>query len=225
MKNDLTDFKEEIFEIKDIGGLYKDKQKSTTIFLKDIMKIVNQDNQKFSSIRDIEKIKNLKINFDDSIYIPNSEFYNAYSNSSFLLRNIISNLIKKRLLVYNENEILPLTLNNSYIDILEDISQIKSEKQRIVSWLLSTGLSIPLSKYGVKLKIPVFAERDNVWLLSDDFSNENIPIQLSRLRDALACLERIQSFPADALKKLKNSFFKKYDSKYCQILISNLISA
>lgn len=141
------------------------------------------------------------------------------------MENIISNLIRKRLLVYNENEILPLTLNNSYIDILIDLSQTMSEKQRIASLLLSTGLSIPLSKYWVKLRISVFAERDNAWLLSDNFSNENIPFQLSRLRDALACLERIQSFPADALKKLKNSFCEKYDSKYSQILISNLISA
>ena len=64
-------------------------------------------------------------------------------------------------------------------------------------------------------------------MLSDDFSSENIQIQLSRLRDSLASLKRIQSFPADALKILKNSFYKKYDdnNKYCQILISNLISA
>ena len=37
---------------------------------------------------------------------------------------------------------------------------------------------------------------------------------------------RILSFPADALRKLKNSFFEKIgEKKYCQILISNLISS
>ena len=119
---------------------------------------------------------------------------------------------------------MPLTIFNSYIDILVDISQTMSEEQRIASLLLSSGLSITLSKYGVKIRMSVFGERDNVWLLSEDFSSDII-IQLSRLRDALACLKRIQSFPADALKKLKNSFFKKYDNKYCQVLISSLISA
>ena len=121
---------------------------------------------------------------------------------------------------------LPYSLLNSYMDILIDISQTISEEQKIASLLITTGLSISFSKYGVKIRISVFGERDNVWLLSDDFSSENIQIQLSRLRDSLACLKRIQSFPADALKILKNSFYKKYDNKkYCQILISSLISA
>ena len=63
LKNDLTDFKEEIFEVKDIRKLYQDKNISTTIILKNIMKIVNQENQKFSLIRNINDIKDLKINF------------------------------------------------------------------------------------------------------------------------------------------------------------------
>jgi hypothetical protein len=60
LKNDLTDLKEEAFDIKNIRKIYEDKNISTTIILKDIMKIVNQDNQKFSLIREIDKIKNLK---------------------------------------------------------------------------------------------------------------------------------------------------------------------
>jgi hypothetical protein len=60
LKNDLTDFKEEAFDIKNIRKIYEDKNISTTIILKDNMKIVNQDNQKFSLIREIDKIKNLK---------------------------------------------------------------------------------------------------------------------------------------------------------------------
>ena len=227
LKNDLTDFKEEVFEIKDIRKLYedKDKNKLATTFLKDIMKIVVQENQKFSVIRDIDKIKNLMKNFDNSINQYNSEFFFPYINSSSILQNIISNLVRKRILIYNENEILPQTLVNSYLDILVDISLTMSEDQRIASLLLCTGLAKSFSNYGVKIRISVFGERDNVWLLSDDFSSENISIQLSRLRDAFACLTRIQSFPADALKKLKNSFCQQYDNKYCQILISNLISA
>ena len=194
------------------------------------MKIVNQKNQKYSLIRDINSIERLiTINFDKSINILNNDnYYNIYSKNSSLLQNIISNIIRKKILLYNEKEILPKTLLNGYIDILVDISQMMSEEQRIASLLLCTGLSIPLSKYGVKIRISVFGERDNVWLLSEDFSFENIEIQLFRLRDALSCLKRIQSFPADALKKLKNSFFEIHDKnyhKYCQILVSSLISA
>ena len=131
-----------------------------------------------------------------------------------------------KILIYNEEEILPKTLVNSFLDILVDISYMMSEEQRIAALLLCTGLSIPFSHYGVKIRISVFGERDNVWLLSKEFSSENIPQQLFRLRDALACEKRIQSFPADALRKLKHSFLlKNYDCKYSQILISNLISS
>lgn len=70
----------------------------------------------------------------------------------------------------------------------------------MASLLLCTGLSILLSIYGVKIRILIFEERDNVWILTSDFSSENIQTQLFKLRDALTCLKRIQSFPADALK-------------------------
>ena len=48
------------------------------------------------------------------------------------------------------------------------------------------------------------------------------------LISVLSFKKRIVSFPADALKKLKNSFYEKKErniNKYCQILISNLISS
>ena len=133
MKNDLTDFKEEAFNIKTIRKLYEDKNISTTIILKDIIKIVNQENQKFSLIRDLDKIRDIKIEFDDSTDIINSDFYNIFSYSSSLLQNIISNIIRTKISVDNENEILPKTLINSYIDLLVDISQTMSEEQRVAS--------------------------------------------------------------------------------------------
>ena len=91
------------------------------------------------------------------------------------------------------------------IDILIDISASMSEDQRIASLLLCTGIALAFSKYGTKIRISVFAERDNVWILTEDFSFNDIEIQLSRLRDALSLKKRFYSFPADALKKLKNS--------------------
>ena len=230
LKYDFTDYKQdskqEFFDIKDIRKLYEDKNITTTIILKDIIKILKEKNQKYSLIRDISEIKDLIIEYDNFKNISNSDFCNIYSEGSCLLQNIISNLIRMKILIYNEKEILPKTLVNSFLDILVDISQMMSEKQRIVALLLCTGLSIPFSRYGVKIRISVFGERDSVWLLSKEFSSENITQQLFRLRDALACLKRIQSFPADALRKLKHSFLlKNYDCKYSQILISNLISA
>ena len=230
LKYDFTDYKQdskqEFFDIKDIRKLYEDKNITTTIILKDIIKILKEKNQKYSLIRDISEIKDSIIEYDNFKNISNSYFCNIYSEGSCLLQNIISNLIRMKILIYNEKEILPKTLVNSFLDILVDISQMMSEKQRIVALLLCIGLSIPFSRYGVKIRISVFGERDSVWLLSKEFSSENITQQLFGLRDALACLKRIQSFPADALRKLKHSFLlKNYDCKYSQILISNLISS
>ena len=227
LKNDLTEFEEELFESKDIRKLFGDLNNiSATKFLKDIMKIVTKENQKYSIIKEINHIKAPMQKFDDSNNIFNSEFYISYTNFSSRLQNIISNLIRQKILIYNEKEILPKTLKNSYLDIIIDISATMSEDQRIASLLLTFGLSLSFSKYGVKIRISVFAERDNIWVLTENFSLENIPLQLSRLRDALSMKSRILSFPADALRKLKNSFFEKIgEKKYCQILISNLISS
>ena len=101
LKNKLTEFKSERFEIKDIKKLYNDRNISTTIILKDIIKIINQKNQKYSIIRDIDKINNLIINFDDSMNVSNTDSFFIYSNSSSLLQNIVSNLVREKILVYN----------------------------------------------------------------------------------------------------------------------------
>ena len=226
LKNKLTDFHEEIFQIEDISKLFENiKNITATKFLRDIMKIISNKNQKYSIIRDINQIQDLIKGFDNTIEQYNSEFYKCYSNNSSKLQNIISNLIRQKILNYDENEILPYTLQNSYLDILIDISATMSEDQRIASLLLCTGLSLSLSTYGIKIRISVFSERNNVWVLTNEFSSENLKHQLSRLRDALSFRKRLLSFPADALKKLKNSFYEKYEHKYCQILISNCISS
>ena len=227
LKNDLTDFQEEVFEIKDIRKLFGDfKNISATKFLRDIMNIIKND-KNYAIIRDVNKINEPKKKFNilDDIYFNNTEFYTYYSKSSLRLQSIISNIIRQRILTFNEKEILPQTINNSYLDILIDISATMSEDQRIASLLITTGLSLAFVKYGVKIRISVFAERDNVWALTDDFSLDNINQQLLRLRDALSFKARLISFPADALKKIKNEFDVKYNNKYCQILISNLISS
>ena len=97
--------------------------------------------------------------------------------------------------------------------------------QNEFAFLLST---FNLTVFRRMARISVFAERGNIWTLTEDFSSENLKIieQLLSLRDSLSIKARLFSFPADALKKLKNSFDNKYtDYNYCQVLISNLISA
>ena len=103
-----------------------------------------------------------------------------------------------------------------------------SEEQKISSLIICYGLCYSFSIYGIKIRISVFGERDNVWELSQNFSNEKIEIytQLSKFKDALCYSKRIQFFSADASIALKKSFdFKNLkSSSYCQILISSLIS-
>ena len=95
-----------------------------------------------------------------------------------------------------------------------------TEDQRIAVLIIVTGLAIPLSKYECMIRISAYAERDCVWALSKDFSKENIVEQLSRLRDILSKIKRLESFPDCALKKLKEYFEQKsYQGNYLQYLL------
>ena len=198
---------------------------SATKILEHYLNIIKSENQKYSLIRDVKNIKDIIIPFNDSLekekYKPNSSFI----STSFRLQNICSNLIREKILNYDENNINIKTLEKSYIDFAIDVNQIMTEDQRIAVLIIVTGLVIPLSKYGCRIRISCFAERNCIWALSKEFSKENIVEQLSRLRDILSKIKRFESFPADALKKLKESFTNKsYQGKYLQILLSNLIS-
>ncbi len=137
------------------------------------------------------------------------------------------------MIIYSDSgEILPYSLDNSFIDISVDISSMMSKEHKITALIICIGLCISFTKYGTKIRLSVFGERNNVWLLSRDFTDdtddyhykgENIFYQLSRLRDALSCSERIQSFPADALIYLKYNFenYKKNKKlKECKLLPS-----
>ena len=87
-----------------------------------------------------------------------------------------------------------------------------TEDQRIAVLIIVTAT---LNKYGCRIRISAFAERNCIWALSKDFSKENIVEQLSRLRDILSKIKRLESFSADALKKLKESFEQKsYQRNY-----------
>ena len=198
---------------------------SPTKILEHYLNIIKSENQKYSLIREVDNIKDIIIPFNDSIekekYKPNIPFI----STSIRLQNTISNLIREKILTYDENNINIKTLEKSYIDFVIDVNQIMNEDQRIAALIIITGLAIPLSKYGCRIRISAFAERNCIWALSKDFSKENIVEQLSRLRDILSKINRLESFPADALKKLKESFEKKYyQGNYLQILLSNLIS-
>ncbi len=210
---------------------FEETKNTPTAMLEYILNIVEKDKinkkeEKFGIIRNNNEIEDLITEID--IELKKSKSNEDYFNSSLLLQNLISNSIRKEILIYENNEILPKSLNNCYIDILVDISQMMIDEQKIAALIISTGLCISFSFYGIKIRISVFGERKNVWELSKNFSDDNKDIytQLSKLRDALSCSKRIQSFPADALKALKKSFDSKnfVNCGYSQILISSLIS-
>ena len=68
----------------------------------------------------------------------------------YLLKNLILNAIIKEIQIYNENEVSPKSLNNYYIDVLLDISQMMIDDQKIASLIINTGLSISFSIYRIK---------------------------------------------------------------------------
>ena len=98
------------------------------------------------------------------------------------------------------------------------------------SLLICISLLKTLLKFGVKIRISVFGEREKVWILSEFIEIDNeIDFILLRLRNVFLSEKRFISFPADALFQIKENYLKNYfkenqNKKYIQILISNLIS-
>eukprot|EP00833_Pecoramyces_ruminatium_P015996 jgi/Orpsp1_1/1190028/evm.model.d7180000076217.2 len=156
-------------------------------------------------------------------------YYDECSQASSYIQSSISNLIKSNVTFIENSKLLPNSILDSYVDISVDITHM-SQIQRITALVIATGLSIPLSYYGVNIRISVFGERNGIWLLSDNFTT-NIEVQLARLRDALSSKKRFMSFPGDALYSLKNNWNEIHNNKqtkcttnYTSVLISSLIS-
>ena len=209
-----------------VDEIRKEQEKSPSIswLFERYMKIINKKGQKFSIINN--EIKDVLIPFDEKNTKENNDFIKIYDSASLSFQNLISNMIREKIISFDHNNLLVQTLEKSYIDITIEITETMTLEQRRFALILVAGLTIPFSKYGCNIRISVFAEKECCWVLSDEFSNKNIELQLSRLRDVFSSVNRIQSFPADALKMLKQSFERKtYNGKYIQILISNLISA
>ena len=209
-----------------IDEIRKEQEKSPSVswLFERYMKIINKKGQKFSIINN--EVKDVLIPFDEKNTKENNEFIKIYDSASLSFQNLISNMIREKIISFDENNLLVQTLEKSYIDITIEITETMTLEQRRFALIIVTGLTIPFSKYGCNIRISVFAERECCWVLSNEFSNKNIELQLSRLRDVFSAVNRIQSFPADALKMLKQSFERKtYNGKYIQILVSNLVSA
>ena len=211
----------------DINKIKKNQEESCSAswIFERYVNIISKKNQKFSIITN--DIKDVLVPFDDKNIkdYHDNDFIQVYKSASFLFQNLISNLIREKILVFDKNNLITKTLEKSYMDITIEITEIMNIEQRIASLIIVTGLVIPFSKYGCNIRISVFAERECYWVLSNEFSNQNIELQLSRLRDVLSAINRIQSFPADARRMLKISFEKKsYNGKYIQVLTSNCIS-
>jgi len=228
-----SNIRNENFKIDQVKNSFE-KIQSATAMLRYLVNITEnnkksgkENKKKFGSIRNEEEILECYLKIDNGL--PNKSIDDTYKRASFFIQNIISNYIRENNIknIYNQKI---YSFDNSYMDILVDISQQMSEKQEISALILCIGLCKSLTKYGVQIRISVFGERNNVWLLSEKFDNEQlINKQILRLRDALSCKQkRLMSFPADALLKLRKSFSKNIinsEYKYVQILISSLITA
>ena len=227
LENNILDINNNNRTEIDVNNLIKNQENpcSITWIFDKYMQIINQKNQKFSLISN--EIRDVLVPFDNSNIKENNDFIKSYNSASFLFQNLISNIIRENIITFDQKNLESKTLEKSYIDITIEITEIMNLEQRISSLIISTALAVTLSKYGCNVRISVFAERECCWVLSNEFTNKNIDLQLSRLRDVLSAIKRLQSFPADALKMLKNSFERTYngkDIKYIQVLISNLIS-
>jgi len=219
--NDILDYENTNKEMKISMDILEAKLNKTTPkeFLEMVMEKTAYKNQTLSEI----KLSKLKRKGLDKIETFN--YYDECSQASSFIQSTLSNLIKSNVKIIDKNKILPNTIFDSYVDITVDITHM-SEIQRITALVLSTGLSIPLSHYGVNIRISVFGERNGVWLLSEGFSKD-VTIQLARLRDALASKKRFMSFPGDAVYSLKHDWKNRFyneQTNYTSVLISSLIS-
>ena len=227
-----SNIKNENFRIDQVKNSFE-KMNSATAMLRFLINLTEnnkkaniENHKKFGAIRKEEEILECYLKIDKEL--PNGSIDDTFIKASLLIQHIISNYIRENNIENIDNKRI-YSFDNSYIDILVDISQQMTEKQEISALILCIGLCKSLTKYGVQIRISVFGERNNVWLLSKNFDNEkSINKQILRLRDALSCKQkRLMSFPADALLKLKSCSKNiiNSESKYIQVLISSLITA
>ncbi|OUM69791.1 hypothetical protein PIROE2DRAFT_57210 [Piromyces sp. E2] len=219
--NDMLDYENMTKEMKISTDILEKKLNKTTPkeFLEMVLEKTAYKDQTLSDIKP-SKLKRKGLDINESF-----NYYDDCSQASSFIQSTISNIIKSNIKFIDNNKILPNSILDSYVDIAVDITHM-SEVQRIAALVISTGISIPLSYYGVNIRISVFGERNGVWLLSDGFS-KNVDIQLARLRDALASKKRYMSFPGDALYSLKCDWKNRFDNEqtnYTSVLISSLIS-
>ena len=219
------------YEMKKNSSKNKEYNITSEIMFRQILdNLESQNNEdmenRFGNIKTENQLENCIYIVDNKVdgELKNKKINDLYIKSSYFIQNIVTNSIRKKIINCDPEKLK--SVENSYTDIVVDISQMMTEQQRISSLIISIALSKSLTLYGVKIRISVFGETNNVWLLSDKFENDNMNMQLNRLRDALSCSKRFQSFPANALVKLKQTFEGKGKGnyKYVQVLISSLIS-
>lgn len=140
---------------------------------------------RLGSIKNPDDIEDCIFQIDSNDKLKKENLNEIYMKNTFFIQNMIDNIIKKKIINFEKQQIF--TFENSYIDLCIDISQMMSEEQRISSLIISIALCKSLTNYGIKFRISVFGETNNVWLLSDKFedNDNNLKIQLNRLRDAL----------------------------------------
>ncbi|KAA6371544.1 MAG: hypothetical protein EZS28_032929, partial [Streblomastix strix] len=155
---------------------------------------------------------------------------------SLHIQSLLYAEIARFLKPFDQNKIIPFTLQDTEVSIMVDISSSMtklSKMKQIGSMVLATGISSILSSFGVQLHLFVFADREAIWKLSD-LNYHNPQEDLIRLIDSLREGGRPGSFPLDAaiashnewVDRLNNPTREKQGSpNHLTIIISDFISA
>ena len=150
----------------DIKNLGEEKNISAEKMMKNILDNIESNKEylhnRFGSIKDEKEIEDCIFITDRDLDsdLKKKNLNDIFVKCSNLMKNIIINIIRKRLINFDLEKIY--TLENGYIDLTIDISQLMSEQQRISSLILAIGLYKSLTLFGVNIRISVFGETNNV---------------------------------------------------------------
>jgi hypothetical protein len=151
------------------------------------------------------------------------------------LQSLIYSEIASQIRLDNEKSRGPETIRNTEVAILVDISSSMttlSKEKLISSQILCAGIGSVLSCFGVSVKYFAFGDREAIWSLSRDES-EDPSAAILRVVDALRTGNRPGSCPLDGLmtayhewdKSRNTSVAVERGSNHLSIVISDFISA
>jgi hypothetical protein len=129
----------------------------------------------------------------------------------------------------------PHTVCNTEVSILVDLNcsvTMLSPAKLMAAEILTAGLSISLSDFGVPISLFAFGDRAAIWRLTDPL-NRNPSVELLRLVDAMRAGGRPGSYPLDAILSVETDWTSRRDhtsgtvqgvENHLTILISDCLS-